>query len=251
MLLALNKVDNPRERYQHQVAERAIAVGVRHAVQERRLGQLRQRQHQDDLPVHSLCGSQRHARSADGGHYRENAGDAGQLRLHARGQARGEGHPVHLQRAGAGRKLVWALGRELHLRDVPGAARAGGHRHRSITSRRFSRRRSGFAWCRTPTAAGARPAAATTIPNTRGVGPSTPSQTAWALLGLLAAGDDRSDSIAKGVRWLLTRQRPDGSWDESTGRRVKTAGAVSLEQASPESFTWPTTCTANTSRCWL
>jgi squalene-hopene/tetraprenyl-beta-curcumene cyclase len=54
-------------------------------------------------------------------------------------------------------------------------------------------------------------------PNTRGVGISTPSQTAWALLGLLAAGDDRSDSIAKGVRWLLTRQLPDGSWDESMG----------------------------------
>jgi squalene-hopene/tetraprenyl-beta-curcumene cyclase len=54
-------------------------------------------------------------------------------------------------------------------------------------------------------------------PGKRGIGPSTPSQTAWALLGLLAAGDDRSDSIAKGVRWLLTRQRADGSWDESTG----------------------------------
>jgi squalene-hopene/tetraprenyl-beta-curcumene cyclase len=54
-------------------------------------------------------------------------------------------------------------------------------------------------------------------PNTRGVGPSTPSQTAWALLGLLAAGDDRSDSVAKGIRWLLTRQRSDGSWDETTG----------------------------------
>jgi squalene-hopene/tetraprenyl-beta-curcumene cyclase len=53
--------------------------------------------------------------------------------------------------------------------------------------------------------------------NTRGIGPSTPSQTAWALLGLLAAGDDRSDSVAKGVRWLLTRQGPDGSWDESAG----------------------------------
>jgi squalene-hopene/tetraprenyl-beta-curcumene cyclase len=52
-------------------------------------------------------------------------------------------------------------------------------------------------------------------PNSRGVGVSTPSQTAWALMGLLAAGDDRSDSIAKGVRWLLTRQRADGSWDES------------------------------------
>ena len=57
-------------------------------------------------------------------------------------------------------------------------------------------------------------------PNTRGVGPSTPSQTAWALLGLLAAGDDRSDSIAKGVRWLLTRQQAGGSWDERTGAGI-------------------------------
>lgn len=51
-------------------------------------------------------------------------------------------------------------------------------------------------------------------PDQRGVGPSTPSQTAWALLGLLAAGDTRSDSVAKGIRWLIDRQHPDGSWDE-------------------------------------
>lgn len=51
-------------------------------------------------------------------------------------------------------------------------------------------------------------------PDQRGVGPSTPSQTAWALLGLLAAGDTRSDSVAKGVRWLIDRQHADGSWDE-------------------------------------
>jgi len=57
-------------------------------------------------------------------------------------------------------------------------------------------------------------------PDTRGVGPSTPSQTAWAMLALLAAGDDRSDSIAKGVRWLLTRQQVDGSWDERTGSGI-------------------------------
>jgi squalene-hopene/tetraprenyl-beta-curcumene cyclase len=40
------------------------------------------------------------------------------------------------------------------------------------------------------------------------------------MLGLLAAGDDRSDSVAKGVRWLLTRQEPDGSWDERVGAGV-------------------------------
>jgi squalene-hopene/tetraprenyl-beta-curcumene cyclase len=54
-------------------------------------------------------------------------------------------------------------------------------------------------------------------PGTRGVGPSTPSQTAWALLGLLAAGDHRSPCVARGVGWLLGRQRADGSWDESIG----------------------------------
>jgi len=48
----------------------------------------------------------------------------------------------------------------------------------------------------------------------RGTGASTPSQTAWALLGLLAADDTRSDSVAKGIRWLIERQHEDGSWDE-------------------------------------
>jgi squalene-hopene/tetraprenyl-beta-curcumene cyclase len=51
-------------------------------------------------------------------------------------------------------------------------------------------------------------------PNTKGVGPSTPSQTAWAVLGLLAAGDTRSDCAARGVAWLLRTQRKDGGWDE-------------------------------------
>ena len=63
-------------------------------------------------------------------------------------------------------------------------------------------------------------------PDTRGVGVSTPSQTAWALLALLAAGDDRSDSLAKGIRWLLARQRPDGSWDESMGEGVQRQGII-------------------------
>jgi squalene-hopene/tetraprenyl-beta-curcumene cyclase len=50
--------------------------------------------------------------------------------------------------------------------------------------------------------------------NQKGIGPSTPSQTAWAVLGLLAAGDTRSDSVAKGIAYLLRTQKRDGSWDE-------------------------------------
>src|SRR5438477_2726126 len=49
----------------------------------------------------------------------------------------------------------------------------------------------------------------------RGIGPSTPSQTAWAVLGLLAAEDTRSDSVARGIAFLLKHQKKDGSWDEA------------------------------------
>jgi squalene-hopene/tetraprenyl-beta-curcumene cyclase len=45
-------------------------------------------------------------------------------------------------------------------------------------------------------------------------GPSTPSQTAWAILGLIAGGDPNSLSVQHGIEWLLENQRPDGSWEE-------------------------------------
>lgn len=51
-------------------------------------------------------------------------------------------------------------------------------------------------------------------PTTRGIGPSTPSQTAWAIMGLLAAGDTRSESVQRGILYLLGTQKPDGHWDE-------------------------------------
>jgi squalene-hopene/tetraprenyl-beta-curcumene cyclase len=46
-----------------------------------------------------------------------------------------------------------------------------------------------------------------------GRGPSTASQTAWALLALHAAGE-RSQAVARGVAWLVSTQRSDGTWDE-------------------------------------
>jgi squalene-hopene/tetraprenyl-beta-curcumene cyclase len=52
-------------------------------------------------------------------------------------------------------------------------------------------------------------------PSTKGVGASTPSQTAWAVMGLLAANDTRSDCVERGVAYLLRMQKKDGSWDEA------------------------------------
>ncbi len=51
-------------------------------------------------------------------------------------------------------------------------------------------------------------------PSLAGQGTPTPSQTAWALLGLLAAGEGRSRVVRAGVDYLVRTQRPDGSWDE-------------------------------------
>jgi squalene-hopene/tetraprenyl-beta-curcumene cyclase len=54
-----------------------------------------------------------------------------------------------------------------------------------------------------------------TDPSWAGRGESTASQTAWALLALLAAGsDDAMQSAERGVAWLAATQRADGTWDE-------------------------------------
>ncbi len=47
-----------------------------------------------------------------------------------------------------------------------------------------------------------------------GRGESTASQTAWALLGLLASGEARSDAVQRGILYLLNTRQGDGSWRE-------------------------------------
>jgi len=52
-------------------------------------------------------------------------------------------------------------------------------------------------------------------PHLRGQGTATASQTAWALMGLIAAGHARGPAVARGVKFLVDRQNEDGTWDES------------------------------------
>ena len=43
---------------------------------------------------------------------------------------------------------------------------------------------------------------------------STPSQTSWALLGLMAAGEIESEAVERGIEYLLKAERTGGKWDE-------------------------------------
>ncbi len=51
-------------------------------------------------------------------------------------------------------------------------------------------------------------------PERRGRGPTTPSQTAWAVMGLLAAGKSQHRAVWQGVRFLLDRWSPEKGWEE-------------------------------------
>ena len=51
-------------------------------------------------------------------------------------------------------------------------------------------------------------------PMHKGRGPSTPSQTAWALMGLLAADQRDSEAARRGADYLVRNQQQDGSWEE-------------------------------------
>ncbi|MEP6602896.1 MAG: squalene--hopene cyclase [Spartobacteria bacterium] len=51
-------------------------------------------------------------------------------------------------------------------------------------------------------------------PTLKGTGTSTASQTAWAVMGICACGDLDRPSVQRGLRFLLSSQKPDGAWDE-------------------------------------
>ena len=52
-------------------------------------------------------------------------------------------------------------------------------------------------------------------PSLRGTGVPTASQTAWAILGLIAAGEADSLACQRGIEFLLDTRQPDGTWHET------------------------------------
>ena len=65
-------------------------------------------------------------------------------------------------------------------------------------------------------------------PTLAGKGPSTASQTAWALLALIAAKQSDSDATKRGVQYLLMGQETSGTWQEPTFTGTGFPGAFML-----------------------
>ena len=130
-------------------------------------------------------------------------------------------HPVDrprarlpVEHAGARGLLVRPLGRQLYLRDLAGLAGLESHRLSHGSSLRSSGPWNGSNRPSSPREPGAKPAGATMTRRLKGTGEPTPSQTAWATLGLIAAGRAFSPAVRSGIDYLIQTQLPDGSWDE-------------------------------------
>ena len=184
-------------------------LAARHAIGRRRVGGVRCGQQLGGAQSGALRGPQRDARSDVSRYHGARAG----VPLPARhGGSRG-GAPrrgVSARRAGEGWQLVRALGRELHLRIVSWRCAAWQPAERPGRRMRWTGRRSGCGPSRIRTAAGANPAPATPsdcfVP-----APSSASQTAWALLGLQAAGDSRVGAVpCRASKYLLEQANAGG-----------------------------------------
>jgi squalene-hopene/tetraprenyl-beta-curcumene cyclase len=51
-------------------------------------------------------------------------------------------------------------------------------------------------------------------PSLKGKGPSTASQTAWGVMGMLAAFGPHDPGVQRGIAWLCRSQQESGTWDE-------------------------------------
>jgi squalene-hopene/tetraprenyl-beta-curcumene cyclase len=52
-------------------------------------------------------------------------------------------------------------------------------------------------------------------PSLKGTGHSTPSQTAWGAMGIMAAAGPHDPACQRAIRWLCENQSPDGAWEEN------------------------------------
>ena len=116
----------------------------------------------------------------------------------------------------AGRQLVRPLGHELHLRHLVGAVRAQRRRRRSPATPMMRKAVDWLVAIQNADGGWGEDGASYKL-DYKGYerAPSTASQTAWALLGLMAAGEVDNPAVARGIDYLARTQGGDGFWDEA------------------------------------
>jgi squalene-hopene/tetraprenyl-beta-curcumene cyclase len=83
-------------------------------------------------------------------------------------------------------------------------------------SAEFIRRAAGWLHsCQKPDGSWGETAASYDDSSLKGTGPSTASQTAWGVMGLLAANGANDPAVARGIQWLIANQAADGAWEEN------------------------------------
>ena len=154
---------------------------------------------------------------------RDRPAERGRLRARARGaRHRRRATPIRSRRgveylrprAAVGRLLVGPLGRQPRVRHRRGPARSGGLRFRARASGDDARQWTGWTRSSTAGAASARTSAPTTRPRCAAAESTTASQTAWALLGYVAAGESQRASARRAADYLCAEQEANGDWSE-------------------------------------
>ena len=149
---------------------------------------------------------------------RAGARDDGGGRLSHRPSGGATRDPVAQAKSVAGGRMVGTLGGQLYLRyflGVVGPARDRRRYQRAVDKRAVewlkSKQNPDGGWGESPLS--------DTDPAWHGRGTSTASQTAWALIGLIAGEPGIGEHAMRGAQWLSERQNDEGAWDEreSTG----------------------------------
>lgn len=122
-----------------------------------------------------------------------------------------QGTGFHQEESGAGRQLVGTLGSKLHLRHLVRSVRLSAMGEdlnqpyiRKAINWLKSRQNIDGGWGET--------CESYHDSSLAGIGASTASQTGWALLALMAVGEENSGAVARGVQYLLATQKSDGTW---------------------------------------